>query len=396
MTICRRGSDGLVVVAAAIFAWPIQAAQWTIETVDIAGAGYFTSLKADRGGNLHAAYVTQTWGNPLKYAFWDRALKRWFTMDVAKNASFCTLVLDSKDHPHISYADFGTGLGCKLQYASWDGSWKVQPIDVIPGGVIGYFTSVALDQKDMPVLTYYVYADPNNTPVVHLGSVFWTGSYWAAMFADRAHGSGKFNSVAIDSTGRPQIAYANVTAETQSLRYATWNGTTWNREIIEGASGPLPVYSVSMVLDKKDVPHIAYTELGHKWIKYATRPKGKWETEIVDSYVSAAQGQGFWDRNGIVLDTQGNPYISYFDKGVGQLKVAHRVNGRWERDVVDGNMSGMTSSLAIADGVLWVSYAALYERSFKVAHRSLEEPANSLSKERTVTSERAARSVPKK
>ena len=245
----------------------------------------------------------------------------------------------------------------------------------IRAGAIGYFTSIALDQKDNPVLTYYDYEDAEKNNVLHLGSVFWKGSYWAVAIVDRTCGSGKFNSVAIDSAGRPQIAYANVSYETDSLRYATWDGNTWKREIIEGAAAPFPTYSVSMVLDKKDVPHIVYTDLSHKLIKYATRRNGKWETEVVDSYLAAADGMGYWDRNGIVVDSEGNPYVSYFDKGAGLLKISHRVNGRWQREIVDRNMSGMTSSLAIADGMLWVSYAALYEHSFKVASRPLEEAA---------------------
>jgi hypothetical protein len=360
-------------------------AQWTVETVDTSGAGYFTSLKADSAGNLHAAYVPETFGHPLRYAFWDRALKRWFTMEIAKNASFSTLILDSQDRPRISYSDFGTGLGCKLEYAVWNGSWKIQPIDPHPGGVIAYYTSVALDKEGKPILTYYHYADPNNEAVVHLGSIFWTGTYWTSLYVDRGHGSGKFNSLAIDSNGRPQVAYANVTAETQSLRYAIWDGKTWHREIIEGATRAYPVYSVSMVLDKNDVPHIVYSALAERRIKYATRRNGRWVTEVVDSYVGAAEGQGYWDRDGIVLDAQGNPYISYFDKGLGELKVAHRVDGKWQHEVVDRNMAGLTSSPAIADGKLWVSYAALYEQSFKVAHRPLEPSADGVSADRRIT-----------
>jgi hypothetical protein len=58
---------------------------------------------------------------------------------------------------------------------------------------------------------------------------------------------------------------------------------------------------------------------------------------------------------------------------MGVLKVAHRVNGKWLVEIVDRNLSGMTSSLAIAGGSLWVSYASLGEQSFKVAHRPLQE-----------------------
>ena len=54
------------------------------------------------------------------------------------------------------------------------------------------------------------------------------------------------------------------------------------------------------------------------------------------------------------LDAEGRPYISYFDKGAGVLKVAHLVGTHWLVEIVDSNMSGMTSSMAIANGELWV------------------------------------------
>lgn len=352
-----------------------RAAEWTIQSVDACGAGYYSSMKVDSQGNLHAAYVCEVSDRPLKYAFWDHIVKRWFTMQVAKGASFSTLVLDSKEHPHISFADWGSGPGCKLRHAAWDGGWKVDPINVHPGAAIAYYTSMAFDQKDNPIFTYYHYADQANSFVLQLGSVFWEGSYWGVSKVDRTRGSGKFNSVAIDSKGHPVIAYANVSAETESLRYATWDGKRWNVEFIEGSTGPVPIYSVSMVLDRKDVPHIAYTQLGPRVVKYATRVNGQWQIEAVDSYVAAADGDGYWDRDGIVLGPQGDPYVSYFDKGLGELKIAHRIQGKWKVEVVDGNMSGMMSSLAVTDGALWVSYAAIFDGAFKVAHRPLDGAA---------------------
>src|SRR5262249_43233733 len=147
------------------------------------------------------------------------------------------------------------------------------------------------------------------------------------------------------------------------------------------------VYSVSMVLDKKDTPHIVYTNTGRRWVKYATRRNGKWVTEIIDTCEGIAAGQGYWDRNPIALAPQGNPHTSYFDMKAGVLKVAHRVNGRWMAEVVDRNLSGMTSSLAFAGGSVWVSYASLGERSFKVAHRPLEDaPASAASPQHEIVS----------
>ena len=49
----------------------LTAADWKIETVDSSGAGMFTSLKIDKFGNAHVAYVPEAEGHPLKYAFRD-------------------------------------------------------------------------------------------------------------------------------------------------------------------------------------------------------------------------------------------------------------------------------------------------------------------------------------
>jgi hypothetical protein len=344
------------------------AAEWNIETVDTTGTAQFTSLKIDRDGNVHVAYVADDDSHTLRYAIWDHQLKKWFTMPVAPQASFCTLVLDSKQYPHISYADFGTGLGAKLRHAYWDGSkWHLMPIDVDPGAVVAYYTSIALDANDNPFFSFYDYADRTNTFRLRLRSVFWMGSYWQALTVDREGGSGKFNSIAIDSQGHPQIAYANVRYESSSLRYAAWNGTEWKRERIEGSPGrPFPVYSVSMVLDKNDSPHIAYTDMVRGVLKYATKAGGTWRTQPIDFIADS-----YPDRDGITVDGEGNPYLTYHDKKRGTLKLASRQNGKWMIELVDEGFVGYTSSPAIYQDTLWISYADENGHSLKIARRPL-------------------------
>ena len=364
-------SRGLVIGAFAVTLIPavLHAADWYIDTVDAVGAGRYTSMKIDKSGNVHVAYIPETDRHPLKYAYWDHSIKKWFTMNVAEIASFCTLTLDSQQRPHISYADHGTGLGAKLRYASWDGlAWRVEAIPVEAKAVVAYYTSIALDAHDKPVFSFYDYADSTNTFRLRLRSVFWKDSVWEVRTVDPMSGSGKFNVIAIDSHGTPHIAYANVKAETSSLRYATWNGQSWNAEIIEGAAGPFPVYSVGMVLDKDDNPHIAYTDMEHRLVKYATRRQGKWVTSAVDSVRIPA----YPDRDGIALDSSGNPYVSYYDQGTGMLKVATLKNGTWMAAVLDRNYAGFTSSMAIDRDTLWVSYSDETGAALKVAHHSLE------------------------
>jgi hypothetical protein len=346
----------------------LTAADWKVDTVDSTGAAMYTSMKIDKTGNVHIAYVPEIDGHPLKYAFWDSSVQRWFTMKVGGQASFCTLVLDSRQYPRISYADYGTGLGAKLQYAYWNGgAWTIEPIVIQIGAVVAYYTSIALDAHDKPFLSYYDYADPTNAFRLRMRSVFWMGNYWEAKTVDPQGGSGKFNSIAVDSKGNPHIAYANVKYETAGLRYASWDGRAWNTQLIEGTTKPTPVYSVALVLDKDDNPHIAYSDVENGLLKYATRSKGAWQLQTIDS-----QGAGYPDRNGIALDSQGNPYLSYYDQKEGRLEIAFRKNGKWMREVVEHSFAGFTSSVAVAGDTLWVSYADSAQQSLKVAHRPLD------------------------
>ncbi len=349
----------------------LYAAEWKIETVDTSGAGMFTSMKIDKSGNAHVVYVPEIDGHPLKYAFWDSSVKRWFTMKIGGPASFTTLVLDSKQYPRISYADHGTGLGAKLKYVYWNGStWKIDPIVIQVGAVVSYYTSIALDVNDKPFFSYYDYADPSNTFRLRMRSVFWMGNYWEAKTVDPQGGSGKFNSIAVDSKGVPHIAYANVKYESSGLRFADWDGQAWKTEILEGAKGPTPVYSVAMVLDKHDNPHIVYTTVEQSQLKYATRKGGVWQIEAIDRQVA-----GYPDRNGIALDSDDNPYLSYYDPKHGTLKVASRKNGRWTIETIEQRYAGFTSSVALDRDTLWVSYADEVEKSLRVAHRPLDPAA---------------------
>ena len=46
-------------------------------------------------------------------------------------------------------------------------------------------------------------------------------------------------------------------------------------------------WSVSMVLDKNDTPHIVYTDIQAHLIKYVTKRAGKWEFQAVRLYCPA-------------------------------------------------------------------------------------------------------------
>ena len=366
----RAGRTIILLLLVSCCGAAVNAAEWRRDVVDPA-AGMFSSMKFDIYGNAHVSYMDPS-RNELRYGFWDHSLKKWFTTKVDGSAGFCSLALDSHQRPHISYQAYGGG----LMYARWDGaSWQKQKIP-IGAREIGFYTSIALDQNDNPRISFYEVDNAEGDRLVRLRTVTWNGKFWELTTVDSTKGSGKFNSIAVDSKGQPHIAYANVNYENAGLRYAYWNGKSWKTEILEGDGQPGPTcaprcetaYSVSMVLDKGDNPHVTYTDVPNHLVKYATKKDGHWRFEAVDSLAK----EGYPDRNGIALDDVGNPYISYYDAGAGVLKVAHREGQKWAAEVVDQGFIGFQSSLQIDHGAIWVTFADLTGGSLKVAHRPLD------------------------
>lgn len=355
-----------ILFASFLLAASLQAAAWKTEVVDPGGGGKFSSLRIDHYGNVHVAYYDDRDGL-LKYAFWDHGIHKWFTTTLDKSGGFCSMVLDSKDHPHISYDEYGTG---KLKYAYWDGStWHKQTIQLKAKG-IHFYTSIALNAQDRPSISFYEEINADGEYGIRLQEVTWDGGAWELRTADAEKGSGKFNSILIDSAGHIHIAYANVRYEGTSVRYASWNGQSWDLAVVEGAGNTgYGAWSVFAMMDQRDIPHITYTDLRERVVKYASKNgAGKWTIQVVDGISKWA----YPDRNGLALDQHGNPYVSYYDAGLGVLKVAHERDGRWVAEVVDQNFAGYTSSLQIYNDTIWVSYADESSGGLKVAHRPID------------------------
>jgi hypothetical protein len=345
---------GACLVAAA------HAADWQIGAIPDVPGGKFSTLRVDNYGNAHVAYVDAE--SVLRYSFWDRKLNKWFSTSLERGMGFCSLALDSKQRPHISRPG-GTG----VIHLYFDGEkWQRQFADV-HAKVINYYTSIVLDSKDYPIISFYEEAGAQDQ-VGRLRLVAWNGQYWDLKTVDPDTGSGKFNFMAMNSHGEPEIAVGNVEYKNVSLRYDRRTGQTWNVEVLDDTKSTK--WSVCLVLDKSDTPHIAYTESG-KVVRYATRRNGKWEIQDVDAIKAVA----YPDRNGIALDENGTPYISYYDAGAGLLKVAHQQGNRWVAEIVDQNFAGLNNSLQIYQGTLMLTYTDESSGAVKFARRTLERSA---------------------
>ncbi|HDR06219.1 MAG TPA: T9SS type A sorting domain-containing protein [Candidatus Coatesbacteria bacterium] len=239
---------------------------WQIETVDSDGdVGWFTSLALDSSSYPHIAY--HDWGNSsLKYARWDGSSWNIETVDSAGNVGWYTsLALDSSDRPHISNYSSGDG---DLKYARWtDSIWQIQTVDL--EGDVGLNSSLALDSSGYPHISYY---DKTNGDLKY---ACWDGHEWANQTVDSEGNVGKESSLALDSSGHPHISYYDGTND--SLKYACWDGYSWQIETVDAPSPPDTWETgryTSLALDSSDNPNISYCDYYLGDLKYAYRGDG--------------------------------------------------------------------------------------------------------------------------
>ncbi|MDO9036419.1 MAG: hypothetical protein Q7U51_14605, partial [Methanoregula sp.] len=180
--------------------------------------GKYSSLAFDGSGKPRISYYDESKGD-LKYASWDGS--KWVVTTVSsagKVGEYSSLALDGSK-PRISFFDESKD---DLKYASWDGSkWVITTVD--SAGKVGEYSSLALDGSGKPRISYY---DETKGDLKYAS---WDGSRWVITTVDGSWDGrgpkrnnwdrdhrwndywskrvGKYSSLALDSTGKPQISY---------------------------------------------------------------------------------------------------------------------------------------------------------------------------------------------
>ena len=251
--------------------------------------------------------------------------------------SFTSLALDASGNPRISYLDATNG---DLKYASKSGGvWTLETVDAT--GSVGSYTSLALDASGNPRISYY---DVTNRDLKYASK---SGGVWMLETVEATGFVGEYTSLALDASGNPRISYFDDT--NNALKYASKSSLGWTVETVD-ASGFAGEYT-SLALDAQGNPRISYFDGFLVHLKYASKTDGVWTLELLDpnnggSYTSLA------------LDAQGNPRISYFDGFLVHLKYASKSGSVWTFETVDpSGFVGEHTSLALdAQGNPRISY----------------------------------------
>jgi hypothetical protein len=354
----------LVLVTLAVPAYSQSNANWVVEVVDriMGDDATVTSLALDRFGDLHVSYSSPK-RNELRYAFRRPQDKSWNLATVdSEGVSFDSLAVDSHGRPHIAY---NSPRFPGLHYAMWDGKhWQKFLIDHCK---TSHQTSIQLDLQDQPRISYYreEYADRHIAR--DLKYAFFDGKDWYIQTVDHRGGTGRWNSIALDSAGRPYISYSITTPGNLGLAYleqAYWDlsladpPTLQSKRNLDGAS--------SLALNSSGEPHIAYIDASHRSINYAWRQASAWEMEKIDSLVSAGSDS---DEVSLKLDKSGRPHVAYYDSGTGALKYATRDEKTWHIETIERDNAGEHASLVLDnDDRPYISYSAPLNNEVRVAH----------------------------
>ena len=238
--------------------------------------------------------------------------------------------------------------------------------------------SLAFTPEDRPMIAY---TDDRSGDLVLAER---TPQGWINETVDTAGQVGYFLSLAVDGSGQPHISYFDNTLNDTKYAYRETDG--WRIETIDAEGQPgfhIPAGFTQLVLRCEpspsecttERPQVAYLAYRYKpydgELRFATRYDWGWYIETVDS----ATGAGGFPS--LALDAEDKPWISYYRAGTwdyhsGELRVAHRENGKWQVEAIDrSDNSGRFSDLALSPArTPFVAYYAATHGDLRLAWRN--------------------------
>jgi len=349
---------------------------WTISTVDSTGdVGQYTSIAIDSNDDLHISYLDNT-NADLKYATYDGSS---WTISIVDSASYVgkytSIAIDSNDNIHISYHHFTY---FDLKYATYDGSsWTVETVDNT--GSVGYWTSIAIDSNDNMHISY---RDRSNNDLKYATN---NGNSWTISTVDSAGDLGAYTSLAVDSSGDVHISYYDERTGPGDgdLKYATYDGNSWTNTTIDSTDDVGEF--TSLVVDSSGDVHISYYDVTNGDLKYTKlssnpviieEPIAHWNfDEIGPRYWTTSTLSSTEDGtyNSLVVDSNDEIHISYFNETINNLYYAHFDGNSWSHSLVDGGgssyVNGQYNSIAIdSNDEIYISYYDGNEQDLKYAY----------------------------
>ncbi len=282
---------------------------WQSETI-VGGGDKISSiaLAVDSNNNAELAYINASPSNEYTAAV-NHAFKNgseWITAPVAREylaGSYCGLVLDAHNKPHIAYRDETNEV---LKYAAdTKNNWQIETVGAWIGADINN-PNVLLDSTGA---VHIVYTSENT-----LKHAVKSGEGWSTQDID----FGFNHSAVIDAGDTVHISYMSYSG----IKYATINGSTVESSSI--SSGFISHTAIAVAADSGIVAAYIHSAAGNT-LQAARLEEGEtWNTETIEE---SARGPIF-----MRTDTNGTVHLIYNTTDV--LKHAWHENDAWQRETI--------------------------------------------------------------
>lgn len=245
---------------------------WQIQQIN-PGSGtiaYSCSVGVAPDGTPQVTWYQERTANDLNYLHFKYAILqdgRWLAKTIdfdAQTGKWHQMLLDSAGHPHIAYDAFVKG---EMRYAYSQGNtWKISRVDSRELGNgknwnVGMGNSLALDDHGNAYITYY-----------HSDGLYYarqTGTSWSIVKVDDVAPLGGWlgyrSSLVLNSRGFPRISYEDAGI----LKFAFWDGTKWNTQVLVGAMAGSPFLFSSMTIDSAGTVYVGYRDPADGSLKVA-------------------------------------------------------------------------------------------------------------------------------
>ena len=308
--------------------------RWETEVVSREGTKPELALDAD--GQPHIAYMTEALVGAVFYASRGDS---WTSEILAEGYFYAPMdiLVDVDGLIHIAYHDHDFQ---DLAYAvgTGDGDWNVANIS--HPGHDGWDPSIAVE----PDGTVHILAiDPSQfgsdagVELFSLRGGVWSGQEIGSGPIPYEFGTG----LVADDEGRLHAVYHDGSEAFSSsgggdLYYAVFSDDRWSAGPID-SEGDVGKFA-SLALDSFGRPHIAYLERSDFFegrVKYAHHNGDAWEFETIDTLTDLEIGfLGARRTTEVAVDALDRVYLAYSDRGV--LKFARKTESEWEIEEITG------------------------------------------------------------
>ncbi len=319
-----------------------------------------SSIAVDQSGNVHMSYIddtnvpvgesTTSTAYVLKYA--SNASGRWQTTVVDKNGNFerTKIVVDTNNKIHIFYRD---RLSEVFKHATLESSsWSTLAIDgTIASQELGVAYILAVDQNLNLHTCYRKYPDDMMYATNKNGTWELENAGNETEFGyTRSYPYEQPHDIVVDSANNVHIcAYDERSLpDYYAINYVTNESGSWQTTVIEtdisysiGVEGA-HYYFCSIALDTLENIHIAYFDVNHNALKYATNQSGTWTIEVADQGSSSNTD---YKNISLTIDNDQIAHIAFRLDGVAKLFYKTNILGEWGYAYADG--SGIGTAIAV-------------------------------------------------